>query len=245
MSSSKSIALIKKIRIMLKSSSIRREVTISPLSMRSDMSSNVTLISMLHKKLVQKVLRSLPARFRPKVAVIEKENDVTKLSFVDLLGFLKTYEKNLDVESKGKGIALKVEHNSSNATPYSIEEVIMLTQDFGNFLHRIGRISETQGRFKNDSRDTRGPNIFKSKGSTMKKKFDTGQKGKPYGAECERYGHIKVECANTLKNNRSMNTILSDNDKKSDTEDDQEDIDSNETLALNEVIDLEDTYTVM
>ncbi|KAI5648346.1 hypothetical protein M9H77_34351 [Catharanthus roseus] len=179
MYSSKSISLITVIRIMLKSSSMRREVTIYPLSMRSDVSSNVALISMLHKKLVQKALRSLLARFRPKVAAIEEANDVTKLSFDDLLGFLRTYEKNLDT--------------------------------LGSFFHRTGRTSEPQERFKTDNKDRRGPNMFKSKGSTMKQKFDT---------ECERYGHIKVECANTLKKNRSMNTILGDDDIKSDTEDD-------------------------
>ncbi|KAI5647857.1 hypothetical protein M9H77_33862 [Catharanthus roseus] len=43
------------------------------------------------------------------------------------------------------GIALKDEHNSSNATSYSEEEVMMLTQDFGNFLRRIGKISKPQG----------------------------------------------------------------------------------------------------
>ncbi|KAI5654638.1 hypothetical protein M9H77_31825 [Catharanthus roseus] len=60
--------------------------------------------------------------------------------------------------------------------------------------------------------------------------------------ECEGYGHIQGECANTFKKNLSMNTTLIDNDdKKSDSENDEEDIDSNETLAFNVIIDLKDT----
>ncbi|KAI5676821.1 hypothetical protein M9H77_07771 [Catharanthus roseus] len=99
-----------------------------------------------------------------------------------------------------------------------------------------------QRRFKTDNRDMKGPNKFKSEGSTMKRKFDTGRKGKGIQCrECEGYGHIQAECANTLKWNRSMNTTLSDDDKKSDDEDDEEDTDSNETLAFNVIIDLEDT----
>ncbi|KAI5675363.1 hypothetical protein M9H77_06313 [Catharanthus roseus] len=37
-----------------------------------------------------------------------------------------------------------------------------------------GKISEPQGRFKTDNRDRKGANKFKSKGSTIKRKFDTG-----------------------------------------------------------------------
>ncbi|KAI5654080.1 hypothetical protein M9H77_31267 [Catharanthus roseus] len=53
-------------------------------------------------------------------------------------------------------------------------------------------------------------------------------------------GHIKVKCTNTLKKNRSMNSTLNDDDKKHDTEDDEEDTYSNETLHL---IDDDSTYS--
>ncbi|KAI5653051.1 hypothetical protein M9H77_30238 [Catharanthus roseus] len=84
------------------------------------------------------------------------------------------------------------------------------------------------------------------KGSTMKRKFDTGQKRKRTPCrECEGYSHLQVECANTLKKNRSLNTTLSDDKKKSDSEDDEEDTDSNEKLAFNVIIDLEATSMQM
>ncbi|KAI5681348.1 hypothetical protein M9H77_02575 [Catharanthus roseus] len=55
---------------------------------------------------------------------------------------------NLDVESKGKDIALKAKHNSFTATPYSKEAVMMLTGDFGKFLRRARK----NLNFKGDSR---------------------------------------------------------------------------------------------
>ncbi|KAI5677364.1 hypothetical protein M9H77_08314 [Catharanthus roseus] len=55
---------------------------------------------------------------------------------------------NLDVESKGKSIALKTEHLSCNATPYSEEEVMMLTRDLGEFLRRTGKAFKPQGRLE-------------------------------------------------------------------------------------------------
>jgi hypothetical protein len=42
--------------------------------------------------LVQKILRSLPDRFNPKVSAIEKLNDLKTLEFDQLLGTLTAYE---------------------------------------------------------------------------------------------------------------------------------------------------------
>ncbi|KAI5652941.1 hypothetical protein M9H77_30128 [Catharanthus roseus] len=95
-------------------------------------------------------------------------------------------------------------------------------QDFGKFLRNTGKISQLQGRFKIDMRDRKGPNKLKSEGSTMKRKFDTGQKGKGIQwRECEGYGYIQAKCVNTLKKKRSMNTTFRD-DEKCDYEDERE-----------------------
>jgi hypothetical protein len=42
--------------------------------------------------LVQKILRSLPYRFNPKVSAIEELNDLKALDFDQLLGTLNAYE---------------------------------------------------------------------------------------------------------------------------------------------------------
>ncbi|KAI5663138.1 hypothetical protein M9H77_22461 [Catharanthus roseus] len=79
----------------------------------------------------------------------------------------------------------------------------------------------------------------------MQREFALIPLGKNYmckrAREYEGYDHIQAEYDNTLKKNKSMNTTLDDEDKKSDTKDDEEDTDSNKTLAFNVVIDLGDT----
>jgi hypothetical protein len=45
--------------------------------------------------LVQKILRSLPDRFNPKVSSIEELNDLKTLEFDQLLGTLTTYEMRI------------------------------------------------------------------------------------------------------------------------------------------------------
>ena len=45
--------------------------------------------------LVQKILRSLPDKFNPKVSAIEELNDLKTLSIDQLLGTLTTYEMRI------------------------------------------------------------------------------------------------------------------------------------------------------
>jgi hypothetical protein len=45
--------------------------------------------------LVQKILRSLPDRFNPKVSTIEELNDIKDLDFDQLLGTLTSYEMRI------------------------------------------------------------------------------------------------------------------------------------------------------
>ena len=47
-------------------------------------------------KMVQKVLRSLPARFNTKVTVIEKANEITSMMLDELFGSLRTFELLFD-----------------------------------------------------------------------------------------------------------------------------------------------------
>lgn len=49
-----------------------------------------------------------------KIAAIEEGKDMTKMTLDDLLGLLQTYEMNLNVKSKDKGIALKAEVSTPN-----------------------------------------------------------------------------------------------------------------------------------
>jgi len=67
---------------------------------------------------VSKILRSLPARWRPKVIAIEEANDLNTLSVEDLVSSLKVHELSLnehEAAKKSKSIALPSKGKSSKA----------------------------------------------------------------------------------------------------------------------------------
>ena len=59
-----------------------------------------------NSKVVRKILRSLPERFRAKVTAIEESKDVDSLKVDELVGSLQTFEMTLGSPRKSKGIAL-------------------------------------------------------------------------------------------------------------------------------------------
>ena len=60
-----------------------------------------------NSKVVRKILRYLPERFRAKVNAIEESKDVDSLKIDKLVGFLQTFKMTLVSPRKAKGIALK------------------------------------------------------------------------------------------------------------------------------------------
>jgi hypothetical protein len=58
-------------------------------------------------KLMKKILRSLPERFRIKVTTIEESKDLDNMKIEELVGSLQTYEVSLPLLRKTKSIALK------------------------------------------------------------------------------------------------------------------------------------------
>ncbi|RVX00846.1 hypothetical protein CK203_026407 [Vitis vinifera] len=60
-----------------------------------------------NSKVVRKILRSLPKRFRAKVIAIKESKDMDSLKIDELVGSLQTFEMTLVSPRKAKGIALK------------------------------------------------------------------------------------------------------------------------------------------
>jgi hypothetical protein len=58
-------------------------------------------------KLIRKILRSLPERFRIKVTTIKESEDLEEMKIEELVGSLQTYELSLPPVKKLKTIALK------------------------------------------------------------------------------------------------------------------------------------------
>ena len=73
--------------------------------------------TILKPKVVRNVLRSLPERFHAKITAIEEPKDIDSISFMELVGNLKTYELGLTrigKVSKNKSIALKAKSNKTD-----------------------------------------------------------------------------------------------------------------------------------
>lgn len=85
-------------------------------------------------KIVRKVLRSLPERFRPKVTAIEESKDLDNIKIEELVGSLQTYELTLAQPKKQKSIALntctKEGSDSSDGEPLKGEEVAYFVKKF-------------------------------------------------------------------------------------------------------------------
>jgi hypothetical protein len=104
--------------------------------------------------IVQKVLRSLPMRFNPKILALEERSDLNSISMDELHGIFTTYDmrteqENLDVKEaafkaskrskKKKKKKEQEEYSSSNDVSKDDEEV-------ANFAKRLNK--GTNGRYK-------------------------------------------------------------------------------------------------
>jgi hypothetical protein len=86
-------------------------------------------------KLIRKILRSLPERFRIKVTTIEESKDLEEMKIEELVGSLQTYELSLPPVKKLKTIALKaskmkVEASSEDDSEEEEKDVVVLDKNF-------------------------------------------------------------------------------------------------------------------
>jgi hypothetical protein len=89
-------------------------------------------------KLIKKILRSLPERFRIKVTTIEQSNDLDEMKVKELVGSLLTYELTLPPVKKNKSITLKVAKGkskiSSDEETDDDDRLVMLARKFGKLM---------------------------------------------------------------------------------------------------------------
>jgi hypothetical protein len=89
--------------------------------------------------LVQKILRSLPNRFNPKVSAIEELNDLKTLSIYQLLGTLTAYEMRI---SKDKPTSREASFKADKNEDYEPDEIE------AKFVRRLKKGSgKYQGKF--------------------------------------------------------------------------------------------------
>jgi len=143
-------------------------------------------------KLIRKILRSLPKRFRIKVTTIEESKDLEEMKIEELVGSLQTYELSLPPVKKLKTISVKaskkkVETSSEDDSEDEEKVVAMLDKNFRRlmkddrfkkkFFKRVKKSPREVEHEEEDKKGPRGPRCF----------------------ECSGFGHILADCGNFKK----------------------------------------------
>jgi hypothetical protein len=140
-------------------------------------------------KLIRKIIRSLPERFRIKVTTIEESKDLEKMKIEELVGSLQTYELSLPSVKKVKTIALKaskkkVEVSSEDNSENEEKVVAMMAKNFGRLIRN--------DRFKKKFSERMKKAPIESEPEEAEKKDPKG----PRCFECLGFGHIRADRGN-------------------------------------------------
>ncbi|XP_019160052.1 PREDICTED: uncharacterized protein LOC109156663 [Ipomoea nil] len=181
------------------------------------------------ERLVKKILRSLPPRFRMKVTAIQEHDGWEKKTVQQLMGSLQTYEMEIlgGPETKGKTVAFTVEAAGAVSDPDEVSDdpVVFLTKGFPKLLQQVkqrqtgkpGKFQGQKGSGSSANRNNQRSNSSSQRPGASRNsqsKDKTGGKGiKCY--ECEGYGHVQAECPTYLRRKKSMKVALtwSDDDE--------------------------------
>ncbi|GAV58211.1 zf-CCHC domain-containing protein/UBN2 domain-containing protein, partial [Cephalotus follicularis] len=142
-------------------------------------------------ELVRKLLGCLNDEWEPKVTVIEESKDLKTIEIEELLGSLMTHEVKLNKrstnlvekkpqEERRKDIALKSTHKEEVSSDEELEE-----EDYVLFAKRFTKFAKM-----NKARMFQKKNLIKGEGSKM---------DPPTCFECNKPGHIKVDCPQLKK----------------------------------------------
>ncbi|KAF5462373.1 hypothetical protein F2P56_018390, partial [Juglans regia] len=172
-------------------------------------------------RIVRKVLRSLPERFRPKVTAIEESKDLDSMRIEELVGSLQTYEHTLPVDKKHKSIALNTireeSNESSDESAMSDREIAFYAKKFRKMF--VARNNKNQRpekkKFERYNRGSSSGNKERSTEKYTKANKDKVQ-SKVQCHECHGFGHIRLECANYKKaKERAKIASLSESESES------------------------------
>jgi hypothetical protein len=155
-------------------------------------------------KLIRKIMRSFPERFRIKVATIEESKNLEEMKIEELVGSLQTYEMSLPPVKKLKTIALKtskkkVEASSKHDFEEDEKAMAMLAKIFRRlmrddpfkkkFFEKVKKAPREYELGEEEKKDPRGPRCF----------------------ECSGFGHIRADCGNLKKGKgKAYNVTLTD-----------------------------------
>lgn len=180
-------------------------------------------------KIVKKVIRSLPEKFRLKVIVIEESKDLNTVKIEEVVRFFQTYKLSLSQSKKNKTLSLstikeKDCDTTDDDTPKN-EEIFYFFLLFFLFFKKfkIFYISNKRHseRFTGDS--------SKFRKEKRKKRYNRNDKNRSQLVRCherQSFGHIKAKCPCYKKNlDKAMNVTFIDIESNSDDESDNFNLD--------------------
>jgi len=167
-------------------------------------------------KLLKKILRYLPERFRIKVTTIEESKDLDSIKIEELVGSIQSYEYSLPPIRKAKVIALKVAKNKSRVPSDEVSDneeedaVAMLAKKVSRlmkndtfkkkFTERLRETPREAEPEEDEKNDPRGPRCF----------------------ECSDFGHLRTDCGNLKQaKGKAYNTTLCEFEEKETLDKDQ------------------------
>jgi hypothetical protein len=160
-------------------------------------------------KLIKKILRSLPERFRIKVTTIEESKDLDSIKIEELVGSLQTYEYSLPPVKKAKGMAFK-----ETKRRVSFDEDLEEEDEVAMLAKNISKVMKTD-KFIKRLRET--PSEAEPKED--EKKVPRG----PRCCECSDFGHMMEDCRNLRQSKgKAYNATHSKSEEKETSDKDQE-----------------------
>ena len=189
-------------------------------------------------KIVRKVLRSLPKRFHVKITVIEESKDIDKITLIELVGNLQTYELRLSrIGKSGQGKSMALKAKSSDTDESSDDEdskmKSYITRQFKKFMENAS------GRNFDKDRRQSSSSQFKEQDKGKKDAKEGGQYTVPTGPKCfgcQGFGHMKHKCPMYLKNigkSKALTATLSDIKPEEDSDNENDGILNAFTATVN------------
>ena len=178
-------------------------------------------------RVVKKILRSLPARFKTKVDILESKRKLPEMSVEEIVGQFQNYELThlgqdiISTKTFENSIAFSSKQNEPNDSDgddnYDMEALDLFMKNFKHFFKKKNYKNENNGK--------------KSKGKIefSNSKERKGVKGPPSGPkcyECHGYGHLAQDCANKKMKQKVYNVKTWDDDSVSEKSESDRDEDS-------------------
>jgi hypothetical protein len=167
-------------------------------------------------KLLKKILRYLPERFRIKVTTIEESKDLDSIKIEELVGSIQSYEYSLPPIRKANAIALKAAKNKSRAS--SDEDLSNEEKDTAAMLAKnVGRLMKND-KFRKKFTERLRETPKKAEPEEDEKKDPRG----PKCFECSRFEHVRADCRNLKQaKGKAYHTTLNESEEDETSDKDQ------------------------